>query len=69
MKPRASKAVAPRTIKIGGDYAAHRRIAYPPPPEFLDAFYHERRGNPVPMEQWLEKIDAVKANIRKPESK
>ena len=59
----------PAVIRVAGDYAAHRRVAYPPPEEFFDAFYHERRGNPEPMEAWLAKIDAVKANIRKPEAK
>ena len=59
----------PPVIRIGGDYAAHRRVAYPPIEEFLDAFYHERRGNPEPMAAWLAKIDAVKASIRKPGAK
>jgi hypothetical protein len=56
-------------IQIGGDYAAHRRVAYPPPEEFFDAFYHERTGNPEPMKAWVAKVKAVKASIRKPGSK
>jgi hypothetical protein len=59
----------PPVIRIGGDYAAHRRVAYPPPEEFFDAVYHERKGDPAPMQAWMAKIDAVKASIRKPGAK
>jgi hypothetical protein len=58
-----------RVIKVGGDYAAHRRGAYPPIEEFLDAYYHREVGNPEPMKAWVAKIAAVKASIRKPGAK
>jgi hypothetical protein len=56
----------PASLHHGGNYVTHRQLAYPPLVEFADAFYHERRGNPQPMEEYLAKIDAVKSSISKP---
>ena len=66
-KSRPKPEPAAPALHHGGSYAAHRRAAYPPIVEFIDAFYHERRGNPAPMQAYLAAIDGVKATIRKPE--
>jgi hypothetical protein len=45
-----------------------RREEYPPVEEFLDAYYWQQRGNPKPMERWLERIDTIKQRYPKDKS-
>jgi hypothetical protein len=47
------------------EYRRKRVVEYPYLNEFADAYYWERRGDPSKMEEYLEKIDAIKAKYPK----
>lgn len=47
------------------DYRKLRKSAYPPIEEFIDAMYHNEKGNPVPLQEYWAKCEAVKSNIPK----
>lgn len=46
---------------LNEEVRGERARAYPSLAEFADAFYWRERGNPKPMEDYLARIDAVKA--------
>lgn len=48
------------------DVDARRKKEYPPLEELADALYHERMGNPAPMETYLTKCGQVKTRFPKP---
>lgn len=56
----------PKTvIRYVGDYQKLRKKQYPPIEDFVDAYYWLQRGNPLPMQQYLEKIDVIKGRVPK----
>lgn len=46
-------------------HAAARAEEYPGWQEFADAYYWKQRGNPEPMEEYLRRIDEIKAKYPK----
>lgn len=52
-------------IKHTPDVAQLRRQAYPPLEDLADALYHQAKGNPAPMQQYLAQVEAVKARFPK----
>lgn len=52
-------------IKHPTDYAARRRLEYPPLADFADAFVHLQNGNPAPMAEYVARCNAVKARFAK----
>lgn len=49
-----------KKIKFERGYVTARIAAYPPVTEFIDAYVHERNGNPEPMNEYLAKVAKVK---------
>lgn len=47
------------------DYAPLRKAEYPPLSEFADAMYWSVNGNPIPLQQYYAKIEAVKLKYPK----
>lgn len=47
-------------------YQQCRADEYPPLQEFADAYYWQQRGNPNLMDEYLAKVDAIKAKYPKP---
>lgn len=47
------------------EYQRNRKPEYPSLEEFVDAYYHEKKGNSIPMNEYIAKIDAVKAKYPK----
>ena len=48
-------------------YQEQRRFEYPPLTDLADAIVHKELGNPVPMQEYIEKCVAVKKRIPKGE--
>ena len=49
-------------------YIQCRKDEYPPIEEFIDAYYHERKGNSQLMFEYLNKVESVKQKYPKPEA-
>lgn len=47
------------------EYQRNRKPEYPSLEEFVDAYYHEKKGNGTPMNEYIAKVDAVKAKYPK----
>jgi len=47
------------------DYTLLRRVAYPTSPDFLEAFYDEKKGDDTKMKAWVAACDKVKNDFPK----
>ena len=50
---------------VNTEYQRSRKPEYPSLEEFVDAYYQEKKGNSTPMNEYIAKIDSVKAKYPK----